>query len=293
MTTPAVTHAEAVLTALLGAASAATAVGSLIPGALEGTAAMNGSARGTALVVLVVALPMLVVSSVRASSGSLRARAVWVGTVAYLAYNAVMFCFATPFNHLFLVYVAMLGTAFWSLVILVLHTSTGAIDGHRVPARAVAAYLWFVVTLNATAWLSTTLPASLGGLPPEFLDGTGLTTNPVFVQDLAVWLPAMAWMGYAVWARRAEGYFLASAGLVFWLVEAVGVAVDQWWGHLADPDSPVVSAAVVPMFAVLALVTGLFVHLSFRWTESPDAVLEDQESPERTATASTSTSWSG
>jgi hypothetical protein len=32
----------------------------------------------------------------------------WLGSPAYLDYNAVLLLFATPFNHLFLLYVAML-----------------------------------------------------------------------------------------------------------------------------------------------------------------------------------------
>ena len=39
-----------------------------------------------------------------------------MGTVAYLLYNAFMLLFATPFNALFLVYVALLSLALWSLV---------------------------------------------------------------------------------------------------------------------------------------------------------------------------------
>jgi NADPH-dependent glutamate synthase beta subunit-like oxidoreductase len=42
--------------------------------------------------------------------------------------------------------------------------------------------------------------------------------------------------------------------LVMWPIESVGVAVDQWWGHAADPTSPVASVAVVPGFVGLALV---------------------------------------
>jgi hypothetical protein len=76
----------------------------------------------------------------------------------------------------------------------------------------------------------------------------------VIAQDLALWLPAMAWLGWGVWKGRAPAAALASAGLVFWVVEAVGVAVDQWWGHHADPMSSWASSGAVPMFLVLAVV---------------------------------------
>jgi hypothetical protein len=39
-----------------------------------------------------------------------------------------------------------------------------------------------------------------------------------------------------------------------WVVESVGIAVDQWLGHAADPSSPAVAVATVPGFLVMAVV---------------------------------------
>ena len=88
----------------------------LVPDLLSGTAVMNGSAKGTSLVALVVAVPLLAVSSWRAHLGSTHALVLTTGATAYLLYNSVLFLFATPFNQAFLLYVAMLGLAAWSLV---------------------------------------------------------------------------------------------------------------------------------------------------------------------------------
>jgi hypothetical protein len=227
----------------------------LVPDLLSGSAVMNGSAKGTALVALIVAVPLLVVSSSHARTGSNRALVVTTGVTAYLAYNSVLFLFATPFNQAFLLYVAMLGLASWTLVAL------GLALWDRVGELAadvpwwVPAYLWLVIMLNGTAWLARVLPAMLDDDPTEWLIGTGLTTNPVIAQDLAVWLPVMAWLVWGVWKARPPAVALAAAGLVFWVVEFVGIAVDQWWGHLADPTSSWASTQAVPMFVALALVT--------------------------------------
>ena len=69
-----------------------------------------------------------------------------------------------------------------------------------------------------------------------------------------MWLPLMAVAAAWLWRRRPRGYLIAGAGLVMWVIESVSIAVDQWYGHAADPGSPVASAALVPAFAVLALV---------------------------------------
>jgi len=72
------------------------------------------------------------------------------------------------------------------------------------------------------------------------------------VQDLAFWIPLMALSATLLWRRRAWGYLLVGAVLTFGVIESIGVAVDQWFGHAADPASPVAGAVMVPVFAALA-----------------------------------------
>src|SRR5664280_525963 len=100
--------------ALVAALTCALVV--FVPGVLRGNAVMNGSARGTALVMLVVAVPCLVAGLVGTRNGSVRAIASRLGAVAYLRYNAVQLLFATPFDRLFLLYAVTDALALWSLV---------------------------------------------------------------------------------------------------------------------------------------------------------------------------------
>lgn len=66
-------------------------------------------------------------------------------------------------------------------------------------------------------------------------------------------------VGAPVW-----GYFVIGAGLVMWVVESLTIAVDQWFGHLADPSSPVASATIAPVLVRLAVIGMLPVLLFFR-----------------------------
>lgn len=243
--------------ALATAAALAGATTFFVPGVLRGTAVMNGSARGTALVVLGLSVPVLALSMLAAGRGSARAVVTWLGAVGYLLYNAVLFLLATPFNSLFLVYVAMFALSTWSAAIVLHRMDVPAFAARfdrALPARAIATFLAAVAALNALAWLVRVVPALFSRGTPTFLVGTGLTTNPVYVQDLAFWVPLMAVGATWLWQRRDWGLVLAAALLTMGVIEGIGVAVDQWFGHAADPASPVASVAIVPVFALLALV---------------------------------------
>jgi hypothetical protein len=250
--------------ALVVAVPAAALPTILLDGVLNGPPVMNGSARGTALVMLVLALPALVAGLLTAGgAASTRGSAVLLGALAYVTYNATLFLYATPFNPLFLVYVALLALAFWSLVSTMLDRLPAVPAPPDLPVRAIAVFILTVVALNAAAWLARILPA-LGDDPPGFLAGTGLPTHPIFVQDLALWLPALTIVAVLLLRHHRRGVLLAGAGLVFWQIEAVGVAVDQWFGHRAAPGSEVATAGGALLFVVVAAVTAVPLALWWR-----------------------------
>jgi hypothetical protein len=245
------------LAAVGAAAGAATW---LVDGVLLGPAVMQGSARGTGLVMALLAVPLLVGSVVLARRPATsravadRALLVWVGSAAYLVYNGVLLLFGTPFNALFLLYTSALGLGLANLLAVV-----PALDVQRLaaglrhgPARAVAVWIGFVATANVLLWLARIVPALGEPADAAFLEGTGLTTFPTFAQDLAFWLPLALTVAVWLWQRRPWGLVLAGALLVFWQVEAVGVAVDQWFGSSADPASDVATRGGAALFAVLA-----------------------------------------
>ncbi len=238
-----------------------------VPAVLRGTAVMNGSARGTALVVLLAGVPALACSMLLAARGSAAAVITWLGAAGFLLYNSLMFVFATPANRLFPLYLAMLALAAWSAGAVLRQADVaalGALFSPRTPVRTIAIYMWVTVALNAAAWLARIVPAVVHGGPPAYLHGTGLTVNAVYVQDLALWLPLLAVAAAWLWRRRPWGYLLAGAGLVMWVLESTSIAADQWYGHAAAPASPVAAGALVPAFAALAVIglipAGLLLH---------------------------------
>jgi hypothetical protein len=233
---------------------------------LTGPAAMVGSARGTAFVLLLVTTPALAVAMAMAVRGSVRAVVVWLGALAAILYNAQMLLYGTPFNNLFLLHTAMLGLSAWSIGWLVrgdLIDTLGTTVDDRMPVRWIATYVWVVAGLNAAIWLRSIVPAVFSADPASVLVGSGLTTNPVYVRDLALWLPLAITAAVWLWRRRPTGYLIVGGLLVMWVIESISIAVDQWMGSQADPVSVVTSGAMAPAFGLLAVIgmLPLVVHL--------------------------------
>jgi hypothetical protein len=232
----------------------ASAIGVFFPDIFSDPAMTAGNARGTALVILAVALPALLASMILAARGSLRAQIVWLGALAYILYNSVFFAFDVVFNPLFLVYVATFSLSLWSLVALLVRVDAAGLRARvapSTPVRAIAAYLFIVAVLFAAVWLKDILPGILGNTTPASLEGTKMPTNPVQVLDLSVTLPLCVLGGIWLWRRRPWGYVLAGLLLTMLTIESASIAVDQVFGHLHDPTAPL---GAVPVFLVLALV---------------------------------------
>jgi hypothetical protein len=174
-----------VLSGSLGVVAAVAAgLSFFLPSLLTGTPVTTGCLRGTALVILLAGIPALAAAMWRTTRGSARGLVVWLGVLGYLLYQAVMFCFATPVNHLFLIYVAYLGCAVWSIVLLLRASDLATFAAWlspRMPARSIAGVVLTLAAFNAYAWLKQIIPAVVGGDPASLLQDTGLITNPVFV----------------------------------------------------------------------------------------------------------------
>ena len=162
-----------------------------------------------------IAATALVTSAVATRRGSARARQIWIGTLAYFLYAYAVYAFAVHFSRLFVVYVAILGLVFWSLIAglrardLPLVYAAGRI---RVFAASV---LLGTGAMFALLWLSELVPATISGRPPLSLEAAGLVTNPIYVIDLAVVLPGMILIGVLALRRKEEGLAFVLPALMF------------------------------------------------------------------------------
>jgi hypothetical protein len=78
-----------------------------------------------------------------------------------------------------------------------------------------------------------------------------MVTNPIQMTDLAFGFPLTVLSAFWLWQRRAWGYVLAGAFLVYDVIESVSVATDQIFGHISDPGA---SLGAVPILVALTIV---------------------------------------
>jgi hypothetical protein len=249
-------HLSTALAVAAFAAGCLTAFG----GFLVGPEVMQGSARGTALMMSLVAAPALFLAAQRTIHGSVRWLFVWGGMAMFLVYNSFLLLTGTPINQLFLLFVAEFGLAVATLIAVARAVDAEAVAqkcGPTMRVRPFAAYLGATVIFNVLAWLARIVPATVSDRMPDLVEGMGIATVPTYLQDLAFWLPLIGLGAWLLWHRRPWGYVISGAALAFWTLEAATVAVDQWFGSRADPSSDIASAAVVVPFAVLAAITAV------------------------------------
>src|SRR5437763_3408097 len=126
------------------------------------------------------------------SKGSVKAFLVWLGVLLALIYSYAIYAFAVHFNSLFLVYVAILGLSFYTLVGSLIHLHLDSLQPNfaaNTKTRPVSVFLLVVAILFYLQWLSEDILALVAGkIPPSVIEN-GLLTNPVHVLDLALLLP--------------------------------------------------------------------------------------------------------
>ncbi|TFC06265.1 hypothetical protein [Cryobacterium mannosilyticum] len=206
---------------------------------------------------LALAAPALLVCAILALRGSLRARLVWLGVLAFTVYNYVIYTFSIPFGPLFPVWVAVLGLSLFSLIGGIASTDAGAAAarfGSR-PAAVVTGWSLIVVgVLFGLLWLSEDVPALVAGTTPQSVLDLGIPTNPVHILDLAFFLPAVVGTGILLLRRREMAYPVAPAFLVFLILTGVPIMVTPIVQSVRGETAAWTVLAPIGLITVLMLV---------------------------------------
>ena len=213
----------------------------------------------TDLVTLLVGVPLLVGTTLAMRRGSLRARVLWLGTLAFMAYDYGMYALAVRWNPLFLLYAALFGLSLYALVLGFIATDPvrlRAALARRLPVGPVATYLVVIAVVVAAMWLAEEIGALLRGTVPPSVSQFETPTNIVHVFDLSIVLPAMVVAAVMLVRDRPWGYVLAGTLLVKAATIGLWVVMMIWFSARAGFPSP---AAYTAVFLLLSVVGWLLV----------------------------------
>ena len=200
-----------------------------------------------------VAFSALALVAALAARGSLRAYLLWLGVLAYGVYTYTIYAFAIGFGPLFLVYVSVLGMCVFGLVGGMLWLDPRGVRDRfasGTPVRSTAWVMTGIAALFAALWLSEIVPPTFEGTFPDSLTEAGLRVNPVYVLDLAVFLPSLIVTGAFLMRGRPWGWVLAPVQLVALTLIALGIELAMM--VLAARDLEVAAPPVV-MVGVIGL----------------------------------------
>ena len=181
---------------------------------------------GQDIVNLFVIAPLLLISSILYYKRNRKAMFIWSGLLSYIVYSYVIYCFAQPFNFLFLVYCTILGLSFYSLIyFLITMINEPVKDWYKsdVPIKTVSIFFIFISFLFYFVWLSEIIPALINNEIPQSIIENGLITNPVHVLDIAILLPALLITAILLLKDNKYGYFLAPILLVFIVLMSLAI----------------------------------------------------------------------
>ena len=171
--------------------------------------------RGSDLVTLVLAVPLLLVATRMYVRGRLRGTLVLSGALAWPLYLYASMALGAAYNELFLVYVALFGASLFAFVLTVLSIDTEALGrrmDHAGPRRRLAALMLAGGIVTMGVWLAPLIAAMANREPPGLLGHSSTMVTDAL--DLAVITPATLVTTLLLHRGRASGYLVAFPLLV-------------------------------------------------------------------------------
>lgn len=210
---------------------------------------------------LFIVTPILIVAALYSFQGVKFAFLMWGGTVGYLVYTFLIYCFSVHFNFLFLAYCLVLGLSVFSLgwffLTQVRNPVVTGLNDKRF-STVMGIYFIGIALVFYTMWLWEIVPAIISQTVPGSLAEIGLMTNPVHVIDLSLFLPFVFITGVITINRRPLATILVPTILIFFIlmdmtIVALTVALlQQGFGGF-------------PVVAIAMIALGLFSLASLIW----------------------------
>jgi len=150
---------------------------------------MAAQGIGQDFVDLFIVVPILLISLVYMRKNNKTATLLFGGTIFYILYSFIIYCFGVHFNQLFLIYCATLGLSLYIFIIYMMEMHKTEIQNwfkETMPNKLFSYFLIIVAVLFYLIWLKDVIPAIIGSYTPKLISDNNLLVNPVHVIDIAI-----------------------------------------------------------------------------------------------------------
>ena len=176
-------------------------------------------------VTLILGVPALLFSLLRYQRGSVRGGLLLAGTLAYFLYNYGSMAFGAAYNHLFLIYVALMSVSLFALILMLMSFDLAMLPAHfscHLPRRNIGIYLIVSGVVLLLIWSSLSIIPALveGKAPPEVWSYTTVITYAI---DIGIVAPALIVVGIMLLRRNPLGYLLTATLLVFTVILGINL----------------------------------------------------------------------
>ena len=224
------------------------------------------------VVTLILAIPLLVTSTLLYHRGSLKGGFLLSGALAYFLYNYGSLAFGSTYNNLFLGYTAIFSASLFGLMVVLNSFDVSALPAcfsARLPRRGISLFLMASGVILLLVWLVLSILPALfqGTMPPEVAFYTTFTTAVI---DIAIVAPTLIAAGLLLRRRVPIGYLLAPTLLVF----TVTLGLNLTAAGIAQLVTGVISIGqalgfTVPFVMLTLMASGLTISLFRNFSEPP------------------------
>lgn len=216
-------------------------------------------------VTLFTAVPLLIISLIWARGNSLRGRLLLAGTLGYFLVTYLFYLVMGMYNALFLVYVTLLGTSFFTFAQTLLSINTKGLRerfNESMPVKWTGGFLIFNSIAIGLMWLGIVVPPLLDGsvTPTEVEHYTTLIVQGL---DLGLLLPMAFVSGLLFIRKQPFGYLLAPVYFVFLSILMVALTAKVIaMGLLGQNVIPAI--VIIPLFGLISIICSILIFKNIK-----------------------------
>jgi hypothetical protein len=216
-------------------------------------------------VTLFIAIPLLIISFLKARQGSLKGRYLFAGTLGYFLVTYLFYTVMAMYNAIFLVYIILMGASFYSFILIILSFDTTDLQNSfrpSTPVKVTGGFLVFTSLVIGFLWLSIVVPPLLDGtiIPLQLEHYTTLIVQGL---DLGILLPASFISGVLLIRKNPFGYLFAPVYFVFLslLMTALSAKIIAMkvLGH-----NVITAIFIIPAFNIIAIICTIIILKSIK-----------------------------